>query len=420
MNMEYGLKESEQGILKSKEEMAIKKLLTTFENKGVDLNTLDNIEETVLSFKRLCPPGTDIGKVILQLKELKKTQTPPPEKIQKVEPEKEHYDTEIPQLEGVKTVIDPELQKIAEENKFFEELKIIFRSDEELEIVLNRALALVKENSIEDESHYYAFAEANLIEGGREEVDRDLKSLIDRKEFFKKREELLDPKERHRIEKAKKIATIVEAGIAYCVTKLGWYGDNVSIEKVAEFNDVKRGIDDILQIKREKGDVFLGLGIDVTYRGLLSKEYKEKLYTLLQSIQDGHKTKIKYFKDHNGKMMKEFLVAKIILFFDTKDVKSIVKIIKDIDNPNNNEEIKKSYLKNDVLSQIIIQCEMLSKFAKESENNISYKYDEVVSGIKRLGEKNEEVQKMLDERHEDDVSKHMNYLLEEFKQINKI
>jgi len=58
---------------------------------------------------------------------------------------------------------------------------------------------------------------------------------------------------------------------------------------------------------------------------------------------------------------------------------------------------------------------MLSAFAKESNNNISDKYTNIVNSIRMLAIKNPEIKKILDTRHEDEVSKHMRLLIEEHK-----
>ena len=64
----------------------------------------------------------------------------------------------------------------------------------------------------------------------------------------------------------------------------------------------------------------MGLGIDVTYRGLLSESYTDKFHALLGSIKNGYKTKIKYFKNHItkykiSKFVNYYCRGKISIFF---------------------------------------------------------------------------------------------------------
>jgi len=147
----------------------------------------------------------------------------------------------------------------------------------------------------------------------------------------------------------------------------------------------------------------------------LSEQYKTKLFGLLKNIQENKKTRIKYFKNHKNEMMREFSAPKIILFFDMNDVKEMLHLIKNIDNPKVVEAFKNSPQKFAVMNQMIIQCEALAQFAEESKNDIFRKYTEIVSSIKELAWKNPDIKHILDARHEDDVSKHMKYLIEEFK-----
>ena len=278
-------------------------------------------------------------------------------------------------------------------------------------------MSLGKENNVEIEEtdkYYYAFE--SLVKRGREEIDNDLESLRINQELIKKKLESLTPAEVLRVENAKKIATIAECSVEYAINT-GWFGDNVNVTKTSKFDDIKFGVDEILEIKKEDSSSFMGLGIDVTYRGLLSEQYKHKFFGLLRSIRSGYKPKIKYFTNHTGEKMKQFSVPKTILYFNINDVKDFAIMIKHIDEPSGADSFKNSPQKFAVMNQMIIQCEKMAAFAEESNNDIFKKYNDVVSSIKELALKNPELQKMLDARHEDDVSLHMDYLIAEFKAL---
>jgi hypothetical protein len=216
----------------------------------------------------------------------------------------------------------------------------------------------------------------------------------------------------------KKVATIVERAIIYAVTTVGWYGEGISIEQTSQFDDVKRGVDGVLQIRREGDqDTFLALGIDATYRGLLSKEYRNKFSNLLESIWKNQKTRIKYFKNHQGQLMEEFAAPKIVLYFDNKDVKNLVNLVKNSGDAEAIKEFKNDPQKITVMNQILVQCEIMTEFAQEYNNSISDKYDEFIDAIHRLGKKDPEIQAMIDGSHENEVTHHMRYLVTEFKKL---
>ena len=403
----------------SKENLSAQKIEKSFKGKA-DFEALPRNETAVRAFitekARLLVPGTDVEGVIA---ELKKSGFIVPEQKKKPEPEPEVFiETKYRKLEaGLKVVEDESLKKQIEENKFFESLKEgVFKNEAELEQVYEKSLNLGKDKldeTTETVEYYHEFA--GLVKGGTEEIDNDLKSLNERKDLFEKNKTELDEKAAHKLEQAKKVATIVERAIVYTVSNLEWYGSDVSIEPVSQFDDVKRGVDDVMQMRTEGVDSFLALGMDVTYRGLLSEQYKQKFTKLLRSIQEGYATKIKYFKNHQGQPMKEFAIPKIVLFFDSGDVKDLVHIVKNVENEEVMNEYKDSPMKFKVLNQVLIQCELLAEFAEEYNNPIFKKYQEVASTIKKLGTNNGEIKKILDARHEDEVSKHMRYLITEFK-----
>lgn len=420
INFENNIKKNEVDpkinlVLKKFNDWALRKSI----NLG-DLNTEELIKKTLLE-NRLLIPGVTADEVF---NEMKKSGFINIEK-EKVDSIKniEHIDIKIDSLKGIKEVKDESILKQLELNHFFEELdKDLFRNNY-LDIVYDKSLSLVSKERIEniDNIDYYnEFADAGLLKKGRVEALADFESKEERKNGFKKETDLLSDESRKNIDKNKKIATILERGIAYGISSLKWYGENIHLQKSSEFDDIKRGVDEIFEVSKEGEDSnFMGLGIDVTYRGLYSESYKEKLFGLLSSIKNGYKTKIKYFKGYNGEKRREFDVPKIILYFNIEDVKDMVNFIKNIDDPIIKEEFKNSPQKITVMNQMIIQCEVLANFSEKYQNTIFRKYFDVLNSIKELAWDNKEIKNMLENRHEDDVLKHMKFLIDEFNLINK-
>jgi hypothetical protein len=408
----------------SKENLSAQKIENTLRKK-VDFETLPRTEEAVRAFitekPRLLIPGTDVEKVVA---ELKKSGFIVPEKKKAPEPEPEVFlETKYQKFDGgLKVIEDENLKKLYEENKFFESLKDgVFKNEKELEQTYEKSLELGKEHLDqvnETEEYYKEFT--HLLDDGDEEVQKDLRDLKSKQDLFEKNKQQLEPKQAHRVEQAKKVATIMERGIVHLVSVLKCYGEEVSIKATSQFDDVKRGVDDVMQVSTEEADSFLALGIDVTYRGLLSEQYKQKFEKLLKSIQDGYATKIKYFKNRQGEPMKEFAIPKIVLFFDSNDVKDLVHMVQNVDNAEIVNEYKNSPMKFKILNQTMIQCELLAEFAEECKNPIFKKYQEMASSIKKLAANNMEIRKILDARHEDEVSRHMRYLINEFKGVHAV
>jgi phage terminase small subunit len=406
----------------SREGLVIKKLIPYLQEKGMDIETISEDDATEIIAKKFKFPGTTPEGVIAEIKNMGYLQ-PVPDVAAEAEtegivfsaPSEPVIFSNYKKLQGVTEVEDPEILQVLEENKFYEELSNNIFKNDDLEAVHEIATGLEKDHPAETPEYYNQFA--GLVRGGQQEIDEDMQSLALRQESFRKKMESLPEAEAKKAEKMKKIATIVECAIAYAVTTVGWYGDNASIEQTSKFDDHKRSVDGVFQI-REGGDenAFLALGVDATFRGLLSKEYKDKFAGLLKNIDGGYKTKIKYFKNHQGEAMKEFAVPKIVLYFDSADVKSLVGMVKNSDDLEAVKEFKNSPQKIAVMNQILAQCDLLAEFADQCGNSISDKYIEFVEAVDRLGQKDPEIQAIIDSSHESDVSKHMRYLISEYKQ----
>ena len=210
---------------------------------------------------------------------------------------------------------------------------------------------------------------------------------------------------------------MTEIGLEYGVTELGWYGDKVKVVRTSKFDDVRRGVDDVLEILRDnEGSSFMGLGIDVTYRGLHSEQYKNKVFNLLRSITEGYKTKVKYFKDHAGNMTKEFAVPKAILYFDFGEVKKMAYALKNISDEKVKNDFQNANMKYEVMNQIIVQCAIMARFARKYGNSITEAYDEVGASIQALSEENPEIKSMIAVQHEDKTSRHLSDLIAEFEE----
>ena len=202
------------------------------------------------------------------------------------------------------------------------------------------------------------------------------------------------------------------------MTEAEWYGKNLRVSPANKFNDIKRGVDKVLEVSRiTTEDQYLGLGIDVTYNGLMSEKYRDKFERLLETIRLGQKTKLKYFKNQKGELMSEFVVPKIVLHFDGNDVKELAHFVKHLDEPGVKETFANSQMKISVLNQVLVQCQLLADFAKECGNSIEGKYREIVSAISELGQKNPDIQSALESHAIDETTKRLTYVLSKFKEL---
>lgn len=278
-----------------------------------------------------------------------------------------------------------------------------------------------KINNQETERLDYYMQFAEITKGGTETIEADFNSLIERKRYLKELEGGLDAQARERIEHAKKIATITEKGIDYAISNLDWYGSRVNMKQTSEFSDVKRSVDNLLEIKKDDEEKdFVGIATDVTFRRIEDEEFTGKYFKLLDNIKDGYKTKVKYEKDSDGNIMKEFAVPKVLLHFEYKDLGMFTDILEKSTSESTEvlkEQYKDSPQKIKYLQQIVHQCKILSSFAKKHENSIFRRYDAIINSITELSWENPDIKLALETSQDNQVSQKLIQLTQEFEKI---
>lgn len=388
------------------------------------INTPENISiisQKVESVIKKLHPAADVNETVQEL--IKSgIVTEPIKEIKIKEPEIQMLETKYVSLDGTKKVeIDEDQIKIIEANLLDEEIKKanIFNNFEEIDSLISNTNILEKESNIKNIEYYKQFADAGLIEGGMNEVEYDFEAVQKLKKLFTEKKNPNEVQQK-KLEQVKKIATLTERGFMYGVSELKWFGESVKMNMSSEFDDYKRGVDSNLEIIKQKEDSdILGLGIDVTFRGLESEEFKYKFFNLLSSIRDGYKTKIKYGSDHTGKLLKEFIVPKVLVYFNIEDVKEIISMLKNIENKDIQEDFKKSPLRVHAMRQLFYQCKKLSEFAHDHQNSVFRKYTAMVNSLTELSWLNTDIKEMINYEESDIVIKKLNELIVEFSKIEK-
>ncbi len=437
----------QENIISKREDLSVegfilKKFVDSYIDKGIigDLVLIDTPEdiEKIKDFiirkvyNRL-PPGSrfsdDIKKVDFNkiIKDLISSGhiKPVPKKEKEVAPvEIYNADSRLHVLEGIKLVeIGEEQQKTLELNILWDELHKNFTNDE-FEDIYKKALSLENNNIEEGPDYYYEFAKAGLVDGRKsrtpnEEVANDLSDLQKIDADIEEKNKA-DPSREIKLLKAKKMATITERALSFGCTIGNWYGDNFSMVSTCRFDDIK-GVDEVLVIdKKDKKQSFLGMAVDATCSRLEGDFFRNKIYKLLDSIISGYKTKIKYFKDKNGKMMREFTVPKVVLYFDTKEVKEFMEIIKNIDDPASLETIKDSKIKYEVIKQIYISSKLLGDFAHEYQNSVWSSYKEVKEQIDELARISPLIKEAIDTSSDCEFAKCLKQIINDYEKLAKM
>lgn len=420
--------------LSTKEGLVAKKFEDKFALGGISIELLTTDEAIIEELKKnrlLIGPGAtaDVKEIIKIVKERIITPYQEKKRIEAKEeaklkaqaeivpePEPEFMPTVVPKIEA-KFVENEELKNNLSQyqaiEKTKEEKNSILDGSADIDAIYEQVSQLEKIKSVETDEYYYEFMSLGGDKYSKEKIDENLESL-------KKLETQFIESGSVEKKKSKKIAAMTEIALEYGVSNLKWYGDNVEIRKTSRFDDVKRGVDGVLEISKQKAESdFVGLGIDATFRGLKSKDFKDKIFSLLRSVAGGFKTKIKYFKEHDGSLKKEFAVPKIVLSFDTTDVKNLVYMLAHADDEKIQNSYKDHNIKFEMMNQIMVQCEKLAAFAKKHGNSIDRKYQKTLQSIEELKNNNDTISRAVSARHGSKISQHFDVLIEEFEEVWK-
>lgn len=418
MNMRLELPKNpfESDVAGSKTELFTNKFKTWL------LNNVENIDSTKLSTEeglkeiiansRVLRMGVTVEEVFAELQQQGFIKEQVEEVVESAKSQEEIVSF---RPERLKIIEDKEVLDKLEDNKFFEELETdSYFEPQELERIYKRSLETSMGTHAETLESYLEFADKGLLKGGHEKAKEDF-------EYVQKMTQLFEEEEKEalvvgELGRTAKIATITEAAIAYGVSKLNWYGDKVIIHPVLKFNDIANGVDEVMQIKDGNNEgVLLGLGIDVTFRGMLHKIYKEKFDKLLRIIAQGKSTEIKYFKNSEGEMFSEFSIPKIVLHINFKEMRDLVAMMGNVDDTDVIERFKKSPQRISVVRQVVIMCKALGDFAKKHNNPIFEKYYQFESFMRSLVETDPQLKPALENEEKSDIYVHTNYLIQSFK-----
>lgn len=183
---------------------------------------------------------------------------------------------------------------------------------------------------------------------------------------------------------AKKLADIFEAIIHEQIEINEWLGENVHTIKPASYDDIKNGVDEIIEFqqKKERMASHLALAIDITF----SDNLHEKIDRIKQEIRDGHLSIIKYFKsDFISIRGEKSDIPRVVVGIDKDSLKEIIRLWLE----NKNKQLYNHPLKNIILKEILLQLDFYREYAEEvGQSKIASKMKSVYNIINNIVEKN--------------------------------
>jgi len=246
---------------------------------------------------------------------------------------------------------------------------------------LNEIRKFEKEKNIREQAYRKAgeileidrIDENEFIDLYGELVKKDLRYVKEMEEKFK----ILNTPERN---ESAKMAKIFEAIVHEQIEINNWLGENAFTKKAARFDDIKNGIDEIVEFKPEdiSKTSHLALAIDVTFR----KDLTEKMEKIKDDITVGKLSTIKYFKSDSLNIRGEKVnVPKVIIGADNKMLNNVMMIwLK-----GENRKLTNQPMKFLILEEVFIQLKGFKDYAiRVGQTGVANDIDKVFKIIEEI------------------------------------
>ncbi|MBI2039371.1 MAG: hypothetical protein HYT22_03805 [Candidatus Niyogibacteria bacterium] len=142
--------------------------------------------------------------------------------------------------------------------------------------------------------------------------DRDYVEL--RKRQFSESLARLPEGERGDAEEARKLSYVMEMMLQEEGELSEWFGRDAHTAMASEYDDIKNGVDAIVEFETETGAEYLALAVDFT----LKRGSLDKIQRIKEDIDGGRTTEVKYFYSEYEKKQKPLKdLAKVVVTCDT-------------------------------------------------------------------------------------------------------
>ena len=218
----------------------------------------------------------------------------------------------------------------------------------------------------------------------KEQVEKDLEYVDEMEQEFEKKS---TPEQKE----ANKLATIFEAMVFEQSELNNWLGENAMTIKSSRYDDIKNGIDLIVEIpdKEKPTASHLALAVDVTF----SDDLRDKIRKIKGEIDRDKLTTVKYFKsDFLNLKGEKRNVPKVVIGADYKTLENVV----DLWIARDNKALANHYIQFIILDEIMLQLENYKRYAeKENKEKAVESYNKAIEIIRDIdNEKQESREKM--------------------------
>jgi hypothetical protein len=204
-------------------------------------------------------------------------------------------------------------------------------------------------------------------------------------EWVRKEEERFEREDTPEQKEARKISTIFETLIYDQAEMSEWLGKSAITIKSSRYDDIKNGIDLIIEFpdSEEVAASHLALAVDVT----LSSELEKKMSGIKRDIEHGKLSTVKYFKSETLDIRGEKKdVPKVVIGADSKTLNTVIDLWMQ-QTGESKDRLSRHPIQFIILEEIMLQLEKFRDYGEKiGQGKASESYDKVkdiMSGIYR-------------------------------------
>lgn len=177
--------------------------------------------------------------------------------------------------------------------------------------------------------------------------------------YVKKMREMFEAEATPEHRQAQKLATILEAILHEQIELNEWLGPDVQTRKASQYDDIKNGVDSIVDFRQDIGVQHLALALDVTYSG---RTPVKKLERIRNEIDSEELSTVKYFESSDGTYKGSlYQVPRVVIGSEKNETLALAELWMQ----KKNKELARHPIQLKILDEISMQLQAFITYAEK-------------------------------------------------------